>query len=34
MPGMPGGGFKMEGPSLDDLDAEEDSDDQELLDLE
>ena len=31
--GMPGGG-KMERPSLDDLDAEEDSDDEELPDLE
>ena len=36
MPGMPGmgGGGKMERPSLDDLDAEEDSDDEELPDLE
>merc|ERR1712152_84180 len=33
MPGM-GGGGKMERPSLDDLDAEEDSDDEELPDLE
>ena len=34
MLGMPGGGGKMERPSLDNLDAKEDSDDGELPELE